>query len=91
MDAANEDFSRQDVDPEMTMLTAEEVTEQSADGGDEVENLRRRYFLNVSVWEPAIQNLENGFDWRNFWALCQTMFINISELANSKIIKDNLN
>lgn len=49
MDAANEDFSRQDVDPEMTMLTAEEVTEQSADGGDEVENLRRRYFLNVSV------------------------------------------
>ncbi|KAF6736271.1 Cardiomyopathy-associated protein 5 [Oryzias melastigma] len=53
MDAANEDFSRQDVDPEMTMLTAEEVTEQSADGGDEVENLRRS--LREAVHDDSVR------------------------------------
>ncbi|XP_078812146.1 tRNA-uridine aminocarboxypropyltransferase 2 isoform X3 [Oryzias latipes] len=58
MDAANEDFSRQDVDPEMTMLTAEEeeVTEQSADGGDEVENLRRRFSSTVAPVENGDEN-----------------------------------
>lgn len=53
MDALTEDGARADVDAEMTALTPEDVTGQSLEGGDEVENLRNRYgsvILNIVVW-----------------------------------------
>lgn len=42
MDSVTEDFARSDADTEMTVLTPEDITEESLDVSDEVENLRNR-------------------------------------------------
>lgn len=42
MDTAIEDFAQSDVDAEMTVLTPEDITEQSLEASDEVENLQNR-------------------------------------------------
>lgn len=44
MDTLTEDLARADVEAEMTMLGAEDATEQNVEASDEVENLQNRYF-----------------------------------------------
>lgn len=48
MDPAAEDCAQSDVDPEMIVLTPEDITEQALDVSDEVETLRNRYFFLIS-------------------------------------------
>lgn len=45
MATAMEDFAQSDVDPEMTVLTSEDITEQNLDVTDEVETLQNRCSL----------------------------------------------
>ncbi|KAM9734874.1 uncharacterized protein ACNS7B_014313 [Menidia menidia] len=59
MDTSTEDFTRSDVDAEMTMLTPDDVAGQSADVGDEVENLRNslREVVHDDTVQPKMQCL----------------------------------
>ncbi|XP_017296826.1 cardiomyopathy-associated protein 5 [Kryptolebias marmoratus] len=53
MDKAIEDFTRSDVDAEMTMLTPDDVMDQNTDPSDEVENLQNS--LREAVHDDSIQ------------------------------------
>lgn len=50
MDTSSEEFERIDGDPQMTMLTHEDVTEEDPGISDEVEDLQNRYkSINVNL------------------------------------------
>ncbi|KAM4528179.1 uncharacterized protein PAE49_000119 [Odontesthes bonariensis] len=53
MDTVSADFTRSDADPEMTMLTPDDVTGQDTDVGDEVENLRNS--LREAVHDDSVR------------------------------------
>ncbi|AWP00701.1 putative cardiomyopathy-associated protein 5-like [Scophthalmus maximus] len=53
MDSVTEDFARSDADTEMTVLTPEDITEESLDVSDEVENLRNS--LREAVHDDNVQ------------------------------------
>ncbi|XP_062269106.1 cardiomyopathy-associated protein 5 [Platichthys flesus] len=59
MDSVTEDFARSDVDTEMTALTPEDISEETLDASDEVENLRKslREVVHDDNVQPKMQCL----------------------------------
>ncbi|KAM6975865.1 uncharacterized protein LKV04_015128 [Tautogolabrus adspersus] len=99
MDTLTEDLTRADVDPEMTVLSPDEFTEQNLEGGDEVELLRNSLreavhddnvrpkmqclMMDSSFSMVTMQEEDSGIAWETTPSRCNTPWA--SETGNPTV------